>query len=124
MYYCKFETDKNISLKKWNNSQFELADIVLSLTDQKITYGAKIYAIFLRPEILSLIEHLSFDFAKIKTQLGINGFYVDRNGDVFSENFNPKRNYTALTLSKQEMKKQAKLVYLNIFKDLVEIINK
>ena len=50
------------------------------------------------------------DFALLKKQLGINGDYVERAGDVYSPDFNPKRNITVLEYDEETMRKKAEYV--------------
>ena len=66
MNYFHLETNKEIAIENWNNSQFDLCDIVLSLTDNAIPYGLKIYNIFSRDEIVDMMQFFICDFKKIK----------------------------------------------------------
>lgn len=118
MKYFSYEPKIDMSLQCWNNSQFDLADIVLSLTDNRIFIGAKIYAIFCRPEVLNIMQYFICDFNKIKDDLGICGYYIERDGDIYSTTFNPARNINVLTLSINEMRSNAREVYKNIMTDL------
>ena len=121
MRYFIFEKDKNVAIKKWNNSQYDLTDIVLSLTDQNIELGVKIYSIFIRLKSINFMQYFICDFNKIKTELGIVYHYATREGDIYSKDFNPKRNYKALSLTKNEMEKIAKRVYTKLIQDLETI---
>ena len=121
MHYFIFEKDENAAIEKWNNSQFDLTDVVLSLTDNQIMIGAKIYAIFIRLKSLNFMQYFICDFNKIKTELGILYHYVKREGNILSKDFNPKRNYKALSLTKNEMEKIAKRVYTKLIQDLKTI---
>ena len=118
MRYFYYEEDSKTAEKIWNQSQFELGDIVLSLTDQGINTGEKIYAVFCRDEVLAITKYFICDFSKIKTYLGINGNYIERRGDIYSKTFNPRRNPKVLTLSADEMKTRADEIYKYIMKDL------
>ena len=121
MRYFTFEIDSNEAVKKWEQSQYDLSDIVLALTDRKIFYGAKIYAIFCRKEVLNLMEYFVCDFKKIKRDLGILGDYVERSGNVFEHTYNPKRNNKSITLELEEMNQRAKSVYKHLMFDLETI---
>ena len=121
MNYFYLQKDIESAIDRWNNSQFDLSDIVLSLTDNGIFQGVKIYAIFSRKEILAIMRYFVCDFYKIKQELGIVGNYVDRFGNVFDKNYNPKRNKLALTLNDKQMKIKAIGVYKKIILDLEEI---
>ena len=61
------------------------------------------------------------DFKKIKDELGIVGVYVERKGDVFDKNFNPKRNPRYLALTPAQMQIFANIIYNNLMQDLKEI---
>lgn len=121
MIYFKFEENEEVAIKHWNDNQFNLCDIVLSLTDNAIIYGGKIYALFLREEILDLMRFFICDFVKIKKDLGINGKYVERNGDLFSYDFNPKRSKSILIYDLKTMKDSAKKIYFHLLEDLKAI---
>ena len=123
MYYFAFEKNQYIAIQEWNNSQFDLCDIVLSLTDNGIIIGSKIYYIFCRPEILNIMQCFVCDLNKIKEDLGIIGNYIERSGNVYFRNFNPKRNNNALSLPIKEMKKRASIVYKKLMFDLQTIAN-
>lgn len=122
MNYFSFVSDENVALEEWNKSQFDLCDIVLSLTDNNIMIGAKIYAVFCRYEVRCLLKFFTCDFYKIKSELGIVGHYVERKGDIFDQNFNPKRNKKILTKDVNDMKILAKSIYKNILLDMSEIV--
>lgn len=119
--YFTFEIDTDEAIKKWEESQYDLSDIVLALTDRRIFYGAKIYAIFCRKEVLNLMQCFVCDFTKIKIDLGILGDYVERAGNVFAHTFNPKRNNKSITLGLEAMRQRAKLVYKHLMLDLESI---
>ena len=121
MKYFHYCNDKGFAIQQWNNSQFDLSDIVLSLTDNDIFIGAKIYAIFCRPEVLNLMQYFVCDLNNIKRELGIEGDYVGRNGNLYSKSFNPSRNTIALKYSRTEMKEIATSIYKNIMLDLKTI---
>ncbi len=118
MKYFSYGPNIDMSLQCWNNSQFDLADIVLSLSDNHIFIGAKIYAVFCRPEVLNIMQYFICDFNKIKDDLGICGHYIKGDGDIYSTTFNPARNINVLTLSINEMRSNATQVYKNIMTDL------
>ena len=119
-YFCHCAQQDN-AIQYWYSAQFDLCDIVLSLTDNHIQIGAKIYAIFCRPEVLNLMKYFICDFIKIKNDLGIVGSYVERAGNIYSKSFNPLRNNNVLTLSKFEMRNKSKQIYMSIIADLGEI---
>ena len=121
MNYFHLAQDEEKAFFNWENNQFNLCDIVLSLTDNLIPYGLKIYNIFLREEVKNMMNFFICDFEKIKQDLGIVGAYVERKGNVFSPSFNPKRNQSALILSEYQMSKRAKMVYDKIMLDLNKI---
>lgn len=121
MNYLNYEIESNVAIKKWYSLQYDFADIVLSLTDNDIFEGAKIYALFSRNEVLNLMSWFSCDFIKIKQELGIIGDYIVREDDIFSNDFNPKRKKDALTLSSFEMSIQAQIIYQKIMQDLEEL---
>ena len=122
MKYFYYEPNIDIAVQQWENFQFDLTDIVLALTDNHIFIGAKIYAIFCRPEVLNLMKYYVCDFAKIKEDLGINGNYVKRQGNIYSKTFNPTRSMHAITFSIDEIKNRAKNIYKNIMLDLSSIV--
>jgi hypothetical protein len=121
MKYFYYSGINELAIQQWYNSQFDLCDIVLSLTDNHILIGARIYAIFCRPEVLNMMQYFVCDFAKIKSDLGIIGSYVERDGNIYSKCFNPIRNKEALTLTIKEIKIRAREVYKNIMSDLSAI---
>lgn len=104
----------------WKNSQFEIADIVLSLTDNKCSMaGTHLYSIFKNEEFMKMMIMYTCDFKLIKDILGISGDYVERTNNPFDENFNPKRNPSVLTLDKKQMDERA----FEIYNHLIEEIN-
>jgi hypothetical protein len=121
MKYFYYQPQKDMAIQHWENSQFDLCDIVLSLTDNHILIGARIYAIFCRPEVLNLMKYFICDFIKIKNDLGIVGSYVERAGNIYSKTFNPLRNTYVLHYTYREMGNRAKYVYKNIMSDLSKI---
>ena len=122
MRYFSFEPNNDYALDTWVKSQFDLCDIVLFLTDKKISYGFKIYAIFNRDEVLNLLNYFVCDFKKMKRDLHILGNYVEREGDVFSKDFNPRRISFKMSLSRAEIERRAYDVYHKIFQDLYGIL--
>ena len=118
MKYFEYEQDSTIAIDKWISSQFDLADIVLSLTDNNLYIGEKLYFLFSREEVLTCLQYFSCNFIQIKKELGINGFYVEREGNIFSKNWNPKRNLCKLTFEKEIMNEKAKMIYKNLLQDL------
>jgi len=121
MKYFYPQPDINNAINKWNESQFDLIDIILSLTDNHIWIGAKIYAVFCRQEVLNLMQYYECDFYKIKQELGIVGDYVEREGNIYCKDYNPKRHNNVLTLSVKEMKSKADIIYKDIIGDLAMI---
>lgn len=120
MKYFRFSQSEEESRDFWDKSQFDLSDIVLALTDNKIIEGLKIYQLLSKPEILNSMIFLICDFGAIKERLGIIGDYVERKGNVYSNNFNPKRNPSAITLSVQDLQIMAIDVYDTMLSDLKE----
>lgn len=119
-----FEPNPEIAVKTWQNSQFEIADIVLSLTDNKQKdAGLKLYSLFQNESFLQLMHIYTCDFKAIKTILGIKGEYVERKGDVYSNTFNPKRRNGILTLDSNEMGKRGLKIFDALMAEL-EVIAK
>ena len=105
------------AVKHWLTSQYKLADIILSLTDNGIFEGHKLFGFFRLEEVSAIMNIYKFNFKLAKSELGINGKYVDRNGDINSADFNPKRHPEVLSLSGEELKQKAKIVYNAILKE-------
>lgn len=111
----------------WNNSQYELADIVLALTDNGIFEGMKFYSVFKHEGFLALMNIFKFDFNLAKKELGINGEYVERGGDIYAEDYNPKRNPQVLTITGAELASKGKDLFDEFekqFAKLVDTLNK
>ncbi len=106
----------------WNNSQYDLTDFVLALTDNGIVEGGMLYEVFKEENFLKLMNIFKFNFALAKSEIGVNGEYVQRNENVYDVNYNPKRNASVLTLSKEEMQSKAKEVYAEIEEQLKKVI--
>ena len=121
--YYKLTSSQTEALEYWKKSQFDLADIVLALTDQGIFEGFQFYDIFKRDEYAAMMNVAMLNFALIKQKLGINGEYVERKGDVHSENFNPKRNFRVLKYMDEELKKRATEVYDEFMKSTEGLVN-
>ena len=117
-----FNNDVNYNNKKWKSSQYNLSDVVLSLTD-KNPYGAglKLYTLFNYDAFLNVVQYYNCDFDSIKKILGINGEYVERKGDLYSPTFDPKRNANVLTLPQKEMEIRAEKIYKDLIQELNEI---
>lgn len=113
-----------IAVKNWNGAQFDLSDVILSLTDNGLEVGAKMFLAFKNPAFLKLMEMYSCDFESMKKYLGIEGDYVIRAGDVYSADFNPKRNPSVLTLSKDEMSIRADKLYEKLIDEFKAIVKK
>ena len=122
MNYLRFTEQKERAIASWNKSQYDLCDVVLSLTDQGIVIGGKLYHIFSKPEVLDMMQYFICDFSKMKQDLGIVDNYVERDEDIYSSDFNPKRNVKALTLNTIDMRKRSKIVYRKFFSDLENIV--
>ena len=120
--YFELANSQKEALEYWNNSQYELTDFILAMTDNGIVEGAKIYEAFKSEGFLAIVNMFKFNFALAKRELGINGEYVERGGDVYDEKYNPKRNPQVLTKSKEEMQVKAKEVYDNIELELKKLI--
>ena len=111
----------------WNNSQYELADIVLALTDNGIFEGMKLYSVFKHEGFLALMNIFKFNFNLAKKELGINGEYVERGGDIYAEDYNPKRNPQVLTITGAELASKGKDLFDEFekqFAKLVDTLNK
>lgn len=121
MNLFKRATSEQEAFDYWSASQFELSDIVLSLTDNLIKNGMKLYSVFKNEKFLTLMRYYTFDFAEVKKYLGIEGNYVERAGDVYDAKFNPKRDKSVLTLNRDEMKLRSKNVYDKILRDLSKL---
>ena len=119
MHYFIFERNRKNAVLSWKLSQFDLCDIVLSLTDNKIKTGIKIYELFMRKEVKAVLPFFICDFKKIKADLQIED-YVERKGNVYSKDFNPKRLYK-IDLPKHQLQENANKVYNNILNDLEKI---
>ena len=119
--YFILADSKKDAIETWNKSQYELTDFILAMTDNGIVEGAMIYEAFKTEGFLMLMNMFKFNFALAKKELGINGEYVERGGDVYKQDYNPKRNPKVLTLSKEEMQVKAKEVYAEITKQLQKL---
>ena len=116
------ELDNEVAKKAWSDSQYDIADIVLSLTDNNnLEIGVKLYTIFTFEEFLKIVNFFTLDVKIIKKMLGINGNYTEHTGDVFSPTFNPKRNKSVLTLDSEEMGKRAKDIHNQLIKEMKDI---
>lgn len=116
------EPDHDIAVKTWDNSQFDIADIVLSLTDTgNLESGIKLYSVFKHEQFLQVMNLYTLDVKIIKQILGINGAYVERKGDVYSDKFNPKRNRSVLTIKPKEMDKRAKDLFAQLVKEMQDL---
>ena len=103
----------------WKNSQFDIADIVLSLTDNKCgKAGTHLYSVFRNEEFLKMMYMYTCNFQLIKEVLGINGEYVERAGDPYAKNFNPKRNPEVLTLDAKQMDERAWEIYQHLIDEV------
>lgn len=114
----KFAKNEDEAQKNWQNSQFEIADIVLSLIDKKTDEGLLLYSLFGCESFLKLMNFCICDFKLIKNYLGINGNYIERKGDIFSNDFKAVKHPEVLTLSTEEMQIKAKNVYNKIIKEI------
>lgn len=116
------ELNHDVAVKTWDNSQFDIADIVLSLTDTgNLESGIKLYSIFKNQHFLEVMNLYTLDVKVIKQILGINGNYTERKGDVYSDKFNPKRDKSVLTLKPKEMDNRAKEIFDQLIKELQEL---
>ena len=109
--YFVLAKSKQEAIEYWNNSQYDLVDMILAMVDNNIKEGAMIYEAFKTKGFLAMMNVFKFNFELAKKELGIVGEYVERGGNVFDEKYNPKRNPSALTLKKEELQKKAKYVY-------------
>lgn len=119
MHYFSLEENQNKAATNWANSQYDFADIVLFLTDRHIEWGIKIYKLFCKKDVRTLLNYYSVDLQKIKNDLYINGKYVERGGDVYLLNYNPKRN--RLIKTPKNLNLLAMIVYDRLLEDLEEI---
>ncbi|MBO5884862.1 MAG: hypothetical protein J6Q51_03600 [Clostridia bacterium] len=100
----------------------DIADIVLSLTDTgNLESGIKLYSVFKHEQFLQVMNLYTLDVKIIKQILGINGAYVERKGDVYSDKFNPKRNRSVLTIKPKEMDKRAKDLFAQLVKEMQDL---
>ena len=66
------EPDHDIAVKTWDNSQFDIADIVLSLTDTgNLESGIKLYSVFKHEQFLQVMNLYTLDVKIIKQILGM-----------------------------------------------------
>ncbi len=96
--------------------------MVLALTDSGVIEGVYLYNMFRSEDFLKAMNVFKFNFALAKEELGIHGEYVERAGDIFSEDFNPKRNKEVLKLSGEELEEKGKEVYEAIFSEIKKIV--
>ena len=129
--YFNMAKSQEDAVKHWLKSQYDLTDIILVLTDNGILEGHKLFGFFRLEEVSAIMNIYKFNFKLAKSELGINGKYVDRSGDINSADFNPKRNPEVLTLSGEELKQKAVIVYKTILKqfkqtsaDLIKSVKK
>ena len=121
MKYFRFIKNQAGAVEYWKKSQFDLTDIVLSLTDNCIMEGLQFYNLFQNEDFLKSMNIFKFNFKLVKEQLGISGDYVERKGDVYSKEFNPTRIKGVLTLDKQTMQEKAKIIYNEIELEIAEL---
>lgn len=121
MRYFKYEYNTEIAILTWTKSQFDLVDIILYLTDRNIIWGHKMYKLFWAEQVRFLLNYFICDFKKIKNDLGVPSVYVERDGDVYSKEFNPKRN--KWLPSHKNLDICAMVVYDGILQDLEAICN-
>lgn len=130
--YFNMAKSQEDAVKHWYTSQYHLADIILALTDNGILEGHKLFGFFRLEEVSAIMNIYKFNFKLAKSELGINGKYVERSGeDIMSKDFNPKRNPEVLILHGEELKQKAKIVYQTILKqfkqtsaDLIKSVKK
>jgi len=109
--YIEEAKDSNEAVLYWNDSQFEVGDILIALVDNQILEGAKLYALFTNKDFGIVMSMFKIDFQAIKEDLGIYGDYIERKGDIFSTDFNPKRNINALTKKGKDLALSARKFY-------------
>ena len=105
----------------WKQSQFDLADIVLALTDNNLLVGHKLYHLFKNEAFCAVMTLFKFNFKLVKQELGIRGEYVERGGDIYSPTFNPARNPEVLKYDRNKLKEASKTTYNGIIKEFKEI---
>ena len=110
------------AVKHWHTSQYHLADIILALTDNSILEGHKLLGFFNLEAVSAIMNIYKFNFKLAKSELGINGKYVERSGEnIMSKDFNPKRSPEVLTLHGEELKQKAQIVYKAIIKQFKKV---
>ena len=110
------------AVEYWRNSQYELTDIVLALTDNGVYEGMKLYSAFKNQGFLALMNVFKFNFDLAKRELGINGEYVERGGDVYAQDYNPKRNPKVLSITGKDLAIKAKEFYKDFEKQFVKTV--
>ena len=119
------ELNNEVAQKAWNDCQYDIADIVLALTDNgNLEIGIKLYAFFTFEEFRKVVNFFTLDVKIIKKMLGINGNYTEHSGDCYSPTFNPKRNKSVLTLTSEEMGKRAEDIHNQLLKEMKDIVER
>ena len=121
--YFVLANSQKEAIDYWNNSQYDLADIVLALTDNGIFEGMKFYSVFKHEGFLALMNIFKFDFNLAKKELGINGEYVERGGDIYAEDYNPKRNPQVLTITGADLASKGKDLFDEFEKQFVKLVD-
>lgn len=122
--YFEMAKSQDEAVKYWYKSQYNLSDIVLAMTDNGVFEGHKLFGFFSLEAVSAMMNIYKFNFKLVKKQLGINGNYVDRSGDIFAKDYNPNRNPDVLTIKGDEFKERAEKVYWAIIDEFKEVSNK
>ena len=115
--YSELAENAEQAVKHWDNSQYDLSDMVLCLTYHALKDGLVIYEIFKTEGFMELSSMFMFNFKKAKNFLGIAGDYVDRTDDYTKREFNPKRHPEVLIYPYEELKKRGHELYEDITKE-------
>ena len=119
--YFELAKSQQDAIEYWNKSQYDLTDIILAMTDNGIFEGHKLYAVFKLDTFMAIMNICKFNFKLAKKELGIMGDYVERGGDIYSNDYNPKRHPEVLTLKGEELQKKSTEVYKTILEQLQKV---
>ena len=109
------------AVKMFEDSTFDMLDIVVSLLDIGLAKESTLLtSVFENEVFLALMNAYTCNFKAIKKILGINGEYVERNGNPKDTNFIPKRNAKVLSFKAEEMQERAKKVYDELILEINE----
>ena len=122
--YFELANSQEDAVEYWNKSQYDLTDIILAMTDNGIFEGHKLYALFKLEVFNAVMNVCKFNFKLVKNELGISGDYVERGGNVYASDYNPKRNPQVLIFSGEELQKRATEVYKTILEQFKKVTDK